>query len=115
MLRETVTNLREEVLGLKNILLQHAGCGCWAIDQYLAQSAGDLLGVQNPFVFSRKTSDDSMMRSPSLAASTRNDGSISQGMSPVQNASDVQDSVLDSFGDFSLLKDFDDEVDNPTK
>lgn len=46
-LKNTVSVLREEVLSLKNILLQHAGCGCWAIDEYLKRSAGDLLGIRN--------------------------------------------------------------------
>jgi hypothetical protein len=49
-LKEQVNGLREEVLNLKNVLLRHAGCGCWAIDEYLAQCAGDLLGVKNPFL-----------------------------------------------------------------
>lgn len=37
--------LREEVLSLKNEVLRHAGCGFWAVDEYLAQCAGDLLGM----------------------------------------------------------------------
>lgn len=37
--------LREEVLELKNEVLRHAGCGFWAVDEYLTRCAGDLLGV----------------------------------------------------------------------
>jgi hypothetical protein len=112
-LRESVVGLREEVLGLKNLLLQHAGCGCWAIDQYLAQSAGDLLGVQNPFLLNRKPSDDSGMASPSVKGEDERE--MSMGLTPMLNASDPQDSSLDSFEDFGLLRDFDDEVDTPQK
>lgn len=44
-LKENVAMLREEVLGLKNEVLRHAGCGFWAVDEYLARCAGDLLGM----------------------------------------------------------------------
>ncbi|KAK7178179.1 bZIP transcription factor [Paraphaeosphaeria sporulosa] len=47
-LRENVAMLREEVLSLKNEILRHAGCGFWAVDEYLARCAGDLLGVDPP-------------------------------------------------------------------
>lgn len=47
-LKETVAMLREEVLGLKNEVLRHAGCGYWAVDQYLTRCAGDLLGMGPP-------------------------------------------------------------------
>ncbi|KAK3215566.1 hypothetical protein GRF29_8g439743 [Pseudopithomyces chartarum] len=44
-LKENVAMLREEVLELKNEVLRHAGCGFWAVDEYLTRCAGDLLGV----------------------------------------------------------------------
>jgi hypothetical protein len=47
-LKENVAMLREEVLSLKNEVLRHAGCGFWAVDEYLARCAGDLLGVEAP-------------------------------------------------------------------
>ncbi|KAF9732803.1 hypothetical protein PMIN06_010132 [Paraphaeosphaeria minitans] len=47
-LKENVAMLREEVLSLKNEVLRHAGCGFWAVDEYLARCAGDLLGVDAP-------------------------------------------------------------------
>lgn len=47
-LKESVAMLREEVLNLKNEVLRHAGCGFWAVDEYLARCAGDLLGMEAP-------------------------------------------------------------------
>lgn len=47
-LKENVAMLREEVLELKNEVLRHAGCGFWAVDEYLARCAGDLLGMEAP-------------------------------------------------------------------
>lgn len=43
-LRMTVAALKEEVLELKNEVLNHATCGFWGIDQYLTQRTGDLVG-----------------------------------------------------------------------
>lgn len=45
-LKENVAILRDEVLSLKNEVLRHAGCGFWAVDEYLARCAGDLLGKE---------------------------------------------------------------------
>ena len=47
-LKENVALLRDEVLSLKNEVLRHAGCGFWAVDEYLARCAGDLLGREAP-------------------------------------------------------------------
>ncbi|KAF1967987.1 hypothetical protein BU23DRAFT_558974 [Bimuria novae-zelandiae CBS 107.79] len=47
-LKDNVAMLREEVLELKNEVLRHAGCGFWAVDEYLARCAGDLLGMEAP-------------------------------------------------------------------
>lgn len=44
-LKDSVALLRDEVLSLKNEVLRHAGCGFWAVDEYLARCAGDLLGM----------------------------------------------------------------------
>ena len=44
-LKENVAILRDEVLSLKNEVLRHAGCGVWAVDEYLARCASDLLGM----------------------------------------------------------------------
>jgi len=48
LLKEKVASLREEVLELKNEVLRHARCGFWAVEEYLARCAGDLLGIQAP-------------------------------------------------------------------
>ncbi|KAF1961011.1 hypothetical protein CC80DRAFT_403461 [Byssothecium circinans] len=47
-LKANVAILREELLELKNEVLRHAGCGFWAVDEYLTRCAGDLLGMQVP-------------------------------------------------------------------
>lgn len=47
-LKENVALLREEILELKNEVLRHAGCNFWAVDEYLARCAGDLLGMDGP-------------------------------------------------------------------
>jgi hypothetical protein len=49
-LRANVVILREEMLRIKNEILGHAGCGFWAIDEYLARCAGDLLGMEAPLM-----------------------------------------------------------------
>lgn len=107
VLREQCVALREQVLDLKNILLQHAGCGCWAIDQYLERSAGDLLGVSNPFFPMDKSSEDSIIASSSVKCESERQ--MSMGLTPVMKASDPQDPSLDNFEDFGLLNGFDDE------
>lgn len=48
LLKENVALLREEVLELKNEVLRHAGCGLWAVEEYLARCVGDLLGIKAP-------------------------------------------------------------------
>jgi hypothetical protein len=47
-LKADETALREELLELKNEVLRHAGCGSWAIDEYVSQCAGNILGVKAP-------------------------------------------------------------------
>jgi hypothetical protein len=49
-LRANVVILRQEMLRIKNEILGHAGCGFWAIDEYLARCAGDLLGMEAPLM-----------------------------------------------------------------
>lgn len=68
-LKENVAMLREEVLSLKNEVLRHAGCGFWAVDEYLARCAGDLLGVDAPGMGGQNqsgTKDSPMTTSSSL-------------------------------------------------
>ncbi|KAF3036098.1 hypothetical protein E8E11_001230 [Didymella keratinophila] len=47
-LKADVAKLREQVLGLKHEVLQHAKCGSWMIDGYVARIAGDLSGSARP-------------------------------------------------------------------
>ncbi|KAH7082824.1 hypothetical protein BKA63DRAFT_138558 [Paraphoma chrysanthemicola] len=47
-LRADANALREEVLRLKGEVLLHAGCESWAIDRYVQQCAGNILGVEAP-------------------------------------------------------------------
>lgn len=47
-LKADETFLRQQVLDLKNELLGHARCGSWAIDRYIAQSAGNIFGLGAP-------------------------------------------------------------------
>ena len=102
MLKESVAVLREEVLSLKNEVLLHAGCGFWAVDEYLARCAGNLLGMEAPASGMRNTSssrnnsinqnthfNNQQAREPSMTSLTSTDG--------------------DDFGGLELLKDFTDE------
>jgi len=94
-LRENVAMLREEVLSLKNEVLRHAGCNFWAVDEYLARCAGDLLGMEAP---SALQSPSSTSRSPHLPTNSLNDTITT----PIQSTSD-----MDDFGGLELLRDFD--------
>ncbi|KAB2104170.1 hypothetical protein AG0111_0g7622 [Alternaria gaisen] len=108
MLKENVALLREEVLDLKNEVLAHAGCGFWAIDEYLARCAGGLLGMDasasgmpghhaTPRLSNSNHSP--VMASPNTAHQHVREtsmGSISSG-------------DADEFGGLELLKDFTDE------
>jgi hypothetical protein len=50
------TDLREQVLNLKNEVLRHARCGSQTIDKYIAQSAGGQFGREAPFIPRRDSS-----------------------------------------------------------
>ncbi|KAF2703839.1 hypothetical protein K504DRAFT_463268 [Pleomassaria siparia CBS 279.74] len=71
ILKENVALLREEVLGLKNEVLRHAGCNFWAVDEYLARCAGDLLGIDGPPLNHRQRENPSM--APSTSADEKLD------------------------------------------
>lgn len=47
-LKAKVAELREQLLGLKHEVLQHAKCGSWMIDGYVTRIAGDLSGSAGP-------------------------------------------------------------------
>ncbi|KAF2853845.1 hypothetical protein T440DRAFT_476476 [Plenodomus tracheiphilus IPT5] len=106
MLKENVAMLREEVLGLKNEVLRHAGCGFWAVDEYLARCAGDLLGMEAPSTRTANSRHDSNQGAPMAPMVS----------GPYQGQHDQADDTMsfgshdsDEFGGLELLKDFDDE------
>lgn len=105
-LKESVSILREEVLNLKNEVLRHAGCGFWAVDEYLARCAGDLLGMEGPGIPSRTSSLQYHALPPMQQMRPREDSNESvPSLSSISSISDA-----DGFGDLELLKDFDDEM-----
>jgi hypothetical protein len=63
-LKADESTLREEVLDLKNEILRHAGCGSWAIERYIAQSAGGQFGKKVPSINTRPRKDSA--QSPNL-------------------------------------------------
>jgi hypothetical protein len=107
-LKENVAMLREEVLELKNEVLRHAGCGFWAVDEYLARCAGDLLGMEVPM----QTGGRSMNQTSSLMMDTQqymNQRHNSYGSvhSSVTEASSAN--LNDDFGGLELLRDYEEE------
>jgi hypothetical protein len=86
-LKENVALLREEILELKNEVLRHAGCNFWAVDEYLARCAGDLLGMdgpplkhrqkQNPMIRATSKSEDEF--DVKAERETRGNSLLSQG------------------------------------
>jgi hypothetical protein len=103
MLKENVALLREEVLTLKNEVLRHAGCGFWAVDEYLARCAGDLLGMDAPGMGARKSASQ-YSRTESPAMST---GHIQRPREA--SIMSMSSSASPDFGGLELLKDFTDE------
>lgn len=100
LLKENVAMLREEVLTLKNEVLRHAGCGFWAVDEYLARCAGDLLGMEAPRTSTprQNSTHGSVVPPAALDQPSRDFRAASQSTTD-----------LDDFGGLELLKDFDDE------
>ena len=102
--------LREEVLELKNEVLRHAGCGFWAVDEYLTRCAGDLLGV------------DPSKRTPSMRpritpmASTSTESIDSDGLRRPSSAESVftigSSSDENDYNGLDFLEDIDEEEDN---
>jgi len=108
-LKGRVAGLREELLQLKNIVLQHANCGCWAIDEYLTQSASGLLGIEAPMLSSRRQSQahtgPTGLGSLTSSSSDRN----TQQPSPIQNSPESQSQNFVDYGEFDLVNDLDDD------
>ncbi|EDU41432.1 bzip transcription factor [Pyrenophora tritici-repentis] len=103
MLKENVAVLREEVLSLKNEVLLHAGCGFWAVDEYLARCAGNLLGMEAPPPGMRNASSS---RNNSINHNTQFNNT-QQTREPSMGSLSSADG--DDFGGLELLKDFTDE------
>ncbi|KAF1945617.1 hypothetical protein EJ02DRAFT_34449 [Clathrospora elynae] len=105
MLKENVALLREEVLGLKNEVLRHAGCGFWAVDEYLARCAGDLLGIEAPGMGTRMRTSSNNSTQSTATVTTHLTGQQAREAS----IESINSNDFDDFGGLELLKDFDDE------
>lgn len=91
-LKAELTVLREQVLGLKNKVLSHARCGSWAIDRYVARSAGDLYGGESP---PRRTSEPTTSNHIPLSTSSTDfpgdlDSETTSQSQTSQDSTDVQ-------------------------
>ncbi|KAF2134943.1 hypothetical protein P153DRAFT_362655 [Dothidotthia symphoricarpi CBS 119687] len=114
-LKENVAMLREEVLSLKNEVLRHAGCGFWAVDEYLARCAGDLLGMEAPTSTSRSPG----LRFPNQTQDTAMPTMEATGRFARKHSSDSMNSEgtamsspgSDEFGGLELLKDYEEDMD----
>jgi len=103
LLKENVALLREEVLGLKNEVLRHAGCGFWAVDEYLARCAGDLLGMEAPSI------RPSNSRQNSIHGVTMTSDQYQRQHIQTDDTISFGSRESDDFGGLALLKDFDDD------
>jgi hypothetical protein len=108
LLKENVAILREEVLGLKNEVLRHAGCGFWAVDEYLARCAGDLLGMEAPGMRDATSSrHNSTHQSPAM--STMSNPHLTSQQVRETSMGSMSSADADEFGGLELLRDFTDE------
>jgi hypothetical protein len=105
-LKENVANLREEVLKRKYEVLGHGGCNFWAVDEYLARSAGDLLGMDGPLLNHRQYQSPTS----SLPSNASNDDGTEAGEmitdSPASQSttdSPASQSTMDSANEFDIL------------
>lgn len=107
-LKDNVAMLREEVLTLKNEVLRHAGCGFWAVDEYLARCAGDLLGMERPRMTPQASALSMSTKSPTC---TTMDPTNTHRASSTDSSIDSLSPSMDDFAGFDLLEDID-EVDD---
>jgi hypothetical protein len=108
-LKANVAMLREEVLSLKNEILHHAGCGFWAVDEYVARCAGDLLGMEAPVMRItglRSSSQQNPAINSKRLMGHRHNSTSSTPSQPTDASSPDPD---DEFGSLELLQDFGDE------
>ncbi|KAF2003932.1 hypothetical protein P154DRAFT_393869, partial [Amniculicola lignicola CBS 123094] len=112
-LRENVAMLRDEILTLKNEVLRHAGCGFWAVDEYLARCAGDLLGMDVPSSMapSRKPGTE---QSPTMSPFNESQlhglrESSADSYRSLEKADMDMDMDMDDYSGLDLLEDIDEE------
>ncbi|KAG9186068.1 hypothetical protein G6011_02624 [Alternaria panax] len=108
MLKENVAFLREEVLDLKNEVLRHAGCGFWAVDEYLARCAGGLLGIEAPAPGMPGHHATPRLSKSNQSCSMPSTSTTNQHIREPSMAS-FSSGDADDFGGLELLKDFTDE------
>ena len=113
MLKENVALLREELLDLKNEVLRHAGCGFWAVDEYLARCAGGLLGMDAPapgmpghHATPRHSHSN---QTPHMQNSNMQSPGFSNQHARQQSMVSMSSADVDDFHGLELLKDFTDE------
>ncbi|KAF2868235.1 hypothetical protein BDV95DRAFT_160971 [Massariosphaeria phaeospora] len=105
-LKDNVAVLRDEVLSLKNEVLRHAGCGFWAVDEYLARCAGNLLGMPRGTTPASKPNSQTMSPAMSNMSPGQLDRASSASHMPRQHA---MDSPEDDELDFDMLNNFDEK------
>ncbi|ORY08370.1 hypothetical protein BCR34DRAFT_13241 [Clohesyomyces aquaticus] len=88
-LKAQVNMLKEEVLELKNEVLRHAGCGFWAIDEYLARCAGDWLGKERSASSVGLARTGSLSMSPLIGRDSIEMGSERISRTPIGESIDV--------------------------
>ncbi|KAL6705044.1 hypothetical protein ACN47E_007303 [Coniothyrium glycines] len=106
-LKTKESNLREQLLTLKNELLRHAGCGSWAIDKYIEQSAGGQLGMKVPTkqIPARKDSAHAQQSNITMGLTKEHSPEPIMDPLPSQESSDLSID-LDELDDLWLLKDY---------
>ncbi|KAF3007962.1 hypothetical protein E8E13_011359 [Curvularia kusanoi] len=103
-LKENVALLRDEILSLKNEVLRHAGCGFWAVDEYLARCAGDLLGKEGPGSSGMGSTPFDASPAMQQIRSRENSNTSVLSLGSMSSSPDAED-----FGGLELLKDYEDD------
>ena len=73
-LKADVTVLREQMLDLKNEVLQHAKCGSWVIDSYVTRIAGEI--SNGDVLIARASGSSNSVETPHSTVSTNDTGEI---------------------------------------
>jgi hypothetical protein len=95
-LKADETALREQILNLKHEVLQHAGCGSWAIDEYVSQCAGDILGVKGPSVQSPVSRRDSTQTKCDSGSTNPTDSSVCESVFKSPNGQGSMDFSIEA-------------------